>query len=64
MEQYTKKGELKVTTADLSKVEASDLNQEDLLLRILLELRRMNVHLSVLSGEDVSLKDIGVEDED
>ena len=47
---------------DLSAMQTQDVTTRDLLGLILLELRKMNIHLASLSGEEVADADIeGIE---
>lgn len=55
---YDEKGELQVETTDTSKLEFEQLTLRDLLVEILLEQRKTNLHLSILSHEDVTRDDV------
>jgi len=54
------KGEILVTTTDVSELEDKALDTKELLSLVLQELRKVNLHLSVLSRTEFKDKDLGV----
>jgi hypothetical protein len=55
----TRKGEWKVTTTDMTKVELQQLEQKDLLVLILLELKKHTRHLEDITDLRISDEDLG-----
>lgn len=51
-------GEILVTTTSVEKLELQHLSTKELLQRILLELRKVNIHLQVGSEEEVLEDDL------
>jgi hypothetical protein len=54
---WDEEGTFQTETTDTTKIEEEQLTTRDLLVEILLELRKANLHLAVLSGEDVTNDD-------
>lgn len=53
-----KEGRQKVTLTDVSTIESQQLSSRDLLVEILIEMRRMNLQLEMMTDEHVSRNDV------